>query len=328
MMKLYSCTVFALLCLLMVGCEEIVEIDSGVYISDAIVFEGVITNEGPPYFFRLSKPVNISEDNKSLYPGIDDAMIVVTDVTEGIRDTMQITNPYPDYGGIFYDYYNYSTKRKERTAINDLFENACNGIYVTTKIYGIEGHSYSLDIYYNGKHFESDVQKMEPALVITGLKSKKVDLGEKGEKLAPCISFINPPGENYYLFYEYAYSYTNYSLSRPNTLFGGRENWAYSVLSDGHLDKSVVDFIIDDGENPLGYPSGWNYVSGDSLYIWAQTISKSCYDVYDQIIKQFRTDGGAYTPVPANIKSNISGNIYGCFRVSSASEKWILAKDH
>ena len=30
-------------------------------------------------------------------------------------------------------------------------------------------------------HFESDVQKMAPARIITDLKVTKVDLGEKGE---------------------------------------------------------------------------------------------------------------------------------------------------
>lgn len=57
------------------------------------------------------------------------------------------------------------------------------------------------------------------------------------------------------------------------------------------------------------------------MFVLAQTISRSCYDVYHQMIDQLRTDGGAYTPAPGNIKSNISGgNVYGCFRVSAVSE--------
>ena len=59
-------------------------------------------------------------------------------------------------------------------------------------------------------------------------------------------------------------------------------------MSDEYLEENVVDFLIDDGENPLGYPPGWDYPMGDSVYVWAQTISKSCYDVFDQMI----------TPVP------------------------------
>lgn len=105
----------------------------------------------------------------------------------------------------------------------------------------------------------------------------------KGETIAPCISFINPPGDNYYLFSFYPWSYTHFSFSRPNVIFGG-----------------------------------------DSLYVWALTISESCYKVYDQMLEQLRTDGGAYTPTPTSIKGNISGGVYGCFKVSAVSEKGIL----
>ena len=42
------------------------------------------------------------------------------------------------------------------------------------------------------------------------------------------------------------------------------------------------------------------------------------------MLKQFRTDGGAYTPSPSSITGNIRGGVvYGCFRVSAASEKGI-----
>ena len=40
--------------------------------------------------------------------------------------------------------------------------------------------------------------------------------------------------------------------------------------------------------------------------------------------EQLRTDGGAYTPTPTSITGNISGGVYGCFRVSAVSEKGIL----
>lgn len=324
MMKYFSFLAGLLLCTFLAGCEEEIEIDSSEYISDAIVFEGVITNERPPYFFRLTKPVSLSEDNKGYYQGVDDAMMVVTDVTEGVRDTMKLVPHRPGYGGVFFYYYDYAAQRNDSAVINGMYEYACNGVYVTTKIYGVEGHSYSLDIYHDGKHFKSGVEKMEPALDITDLTSKKVDMGGKGKTYAPCISFVNPPGENYYLFYEYAYSYTNFVLSSPGMLFGASNVWAYSIVNDKHMEEDVRDFIVDDGENAFGYGPGWGYVSGDSLYVWAQTISKSCYDVYYQMIEQLRTDGGAYTPVPSNIKGNISGGVYGCFRVSSASEKGIL----
>ena len=324
MIKSASYISCVLLVLLMSGCEKVFDVDLSGYVSDAIVFEGTVTNERPPYFFHLTRPAAITGGDYYNYEGIDDAVIVITDITEGIRDTLQYVKPRRE-NFVYYDYYNYDKKRNETDYVNSVSENAADGVYVTTKLYGIEGHSYSLDIYYAGKHFESDVQKMEPALIITDLKVTKVDLGEKGETFAPCISFINPPGENYYLLSFFPWSYTRAKpFTRPGTLFGAESRWRYSVLSDEHLQENVVDFAVDDGENAFGYPNGWGYDhSSDSVYVWAQTISKSCYDVFDQMLKQFRTDGGAYTPAPSSITGNISGGVYGCFRVSAASEKGI-----
>lgn len=324
MIKSASYILCVLLGLFMSGCEKVFDVDLSGYVSDAIVFEGTVTNERPPYFFHLTRPAAITGGDYYNYEGIDDAVIVITDVTEGIRDTLQYVKPRFE-NHVYYDYYNYDKRRKEEASVNGIYRNSAGGLYVTTKLYGIEGHSYSLDIYYAGKHFESDVQKMEPALIITDLKVTKVDLGEKGETFAPCISFINPPGENYYLFSFYPWSSTHFTFSKPNTLFDANSNWRYSILSDEHLQENVVDFAVDDGENAFGYPNGWGYDhSSDSVYVWAQTISKSCYDVFDQMLKQFRTDGGAYTPSPSSITGNIRGGVvYGCFRVSAVSEKGI-----
>ena len=314
------------LCLLFLlsGCEEEFDVDIPDSMLDGIVFNGVITSENPPYFFLLRKPALISGQDGQ-YEGIEDATMIVTDCTDGIKDTMQVLHPYDDYGGVFYDYYDYYQKKSARVAVNPGHDNiSCRGMYATTKIYGIEGHYYQFDIFYGGKHYKSDIQRMESALPITDMKLKRFDFNEKGHTWAPCISFINPFGvDNYYLFQLNANSYTNYSLKHPQFLLSSGQFWGYSILSDEYLEENVVDFLIDDGENPLGYPPGWDYPMGDSLYVWAQTISRSCYDVFDQMIRQFRSDGGAYTPAPSSVGSNISGRAYGCFRVSAVSEKGI-----
>lgn len=323
MAKYFSYISFLLLGTFISGCEEVVDIDLSGYLSDAIVFEGNVTNERPPYFFHLTRPSAISGDNYNDYEGIDDAVIIITDVTKGIKDTLQYVPASVEGNYVYYYYYDYDKKRKE--VISVLPKKSVGGMYVTTKLYGIVGHSYSLDFYCDGKHFESEAQKMDPPLVITDLKVNKVDLGEKGETIAPCISFINPPGKNYYMFSFYPWSYTHFTFSLPHFLFREDGNWRYSILSDEHLEENVKDFVVDDGENALGYPDGSGYIPvGDSLYVWALTISESCYKVYEQMLEQLRTDGGAYTPTPTSIKGNITGGVFGCFRVSAVSEKGIL----
>lgn len=330
MMKRSLLSVWFFLCIFLAGCEEQIDIDAVEYVSDAIVVDGLVTNEALPYFFRLTKPVGLSENNKSLYEGIDDAKMVLTDVTEDVKDTLALVPSYQvEWGRTVFHYYNYFTQTKDTLWVHEGNVGRNAGVYITTKIRGTEGHSYTLDIYHDGKQYQSDVQKMEPALNITDMKYQLVDLGEKGKSPAPCISFTNPQGPNYYLFYHYPYSYvTCDGVSQIYRLFGGKDGWSYSIVKDDYLEEDVKDFIIADGENAYGYGPGWNYWASDSLYVWAQTISKSCYDVYHQMIDQLRTDGGAYTPTPTNIKSNISGgNVYGCFRVSAISEKGVKVKE-
>lgn len=329
MMKLFSFPTWLFFCSFLAGCEEPIDMDTAEYLSDAVVFEGVVTNESVPYCFRLTRPLSLSASDKSLYEGIDDAMMVLTDVTEDVKDTLALVSSYhSDWGGTYFHYYNYFTQANDTLWVLDGRVRPEAGIYVTTRIRGTEGHSYMLDIYHGSKHYQSDVQKMEPALDITDVKYRLVDLGVKGKSPAPCISFTNPPGPNYYLFDHSPYSYR---LSDNNTqlyrLLNGMKFWTYSIVKDEYMEEEVKDFIVADGENAYGYGPGWNYFASDSMFVLAQTISRSCYDVYHRMIDQLRTDGGAYTPAPGSIRSNISGgDVYGCFRVSAVSEAGVAVE--
>lgn len=317
---LYKVAVF-LLPLFLFACEERFRMDLSGDAANGIAFNGIITNSTPPYFFQLTKPASFSMERYT-YGGIEDAEIVITDVTAGIEDTLQYLPPDFSQGGIVYSFYNYAAKKNDRTSINSMYENQCRGVYVTTKIYGIEGHTYALDINYNGVHHTAQ-ETMVPKTLITDLKGIEVDLGEKGKRWAPCISFLNRQDEeNYYLFFTEHYSTNVIPLSNLNSLFLGGDTWRYSILSDEHLPENVIDYIIDDGEDTFGRPPGSNYPSGsDSLFVCLQSISKPCYDIFDQMIKQIRYDGGTYSPTPTSIPGNISGNVWGCFRVSAATEK-------
>ena len=103
--------------------------------------------------------------------------------------------------------------------------------------------------------------------------------------------------------------------------------WTYSIVKDDYMEEEVKDFIVADGENAYGYGPGWNYFASNSMFVLAQTISRSCYDVYHRMIDQLRTDGGAYTPALGSIRSNISGgDVYGCFRVSAVSEAGVAVE--
>ena len=64
----------------------------------------------------------------------------------------------------------------------------------------------------------------------------------------------------------------------------------------------------------------WSYPIADSIWVQMHSISENCYNVYDRMIKQIRSDGGTFSNRPASVKSNISNGAYGIFRVSAISE--------
>lgn len=312
-------------CLLLLSCEEEFDINVPDNIAKGIVFQGLISNCTPPYFFQLTKPAAISAEDR-YYEGIEDASIVIEDVTAGIKDTLILVQPQGgEYSGVYYNYYNYHTQKEDVEITSSIKLNKGRGIYVTTKIYGIEGHTYTLNIYYKGEHYVA-TETMVPKTIITDLKVQKIDLGGKGLSWGPIISFKNQPGvDNYYLFHVDAHSASSDKMSSINRLLDTSENWSYSIISDEYLNDEVVDLLISDGENVKRLNPGSSYpYFGDTIFVTLESLSRACYDVYDRSIMQLRTDGGAYTPIPTSVKSNISGNVWGMFRVSAYSEKYKL----
>lgn len=322
--------IYAQLCMILLigmfaSCEEEITWGSD-YLDDKIVFDGFLSNVSPPYFFRLTYPSEIRKpDNENgIYKGVTDVEIVISDITDGIKDTLV----KPEYEYLQYfdrtliTYYDYYLKKK---VTEEYAGKSYDGIYVTTKLYGLEGHEYVLDINYKGKHYTAK-DKMVAHTPITNLKVKELEIQGKGVAGVPCISFLNRPNEdNYYLL---VHTGTGTGIVKAITgidSFNGNALWPISILSDEFLEENVVDFAVEDGywyHNSL--PGSAFLPHGDSICVIMQSVSKECYNIYDQMIKQIKSDGGAYTPYPANIKSNISdGEVWGCFRVSAISYKAI-----
>lgn len=302
-----------------ISCEEVFSYRSDEF-SGGIAFDGKITNQPPPYFFRITSVAPFGElDNE----GIAGAIVVITDETAGIRDTLKELEPIVDGGNQGYVYYDYHAQKMEDYWFIVKPRNQL-GVHVTTKIYGIEGHTYSLDIEYKGEHYTAR-ETMVSSTPITNFKIKIIDLGPKGKSAAPCISFVNRPNEdNYYLFYYYPYSVNTYNVHYIAHLFDAHDNWNYTLLSDEHLEENVVDYVVSEGMLLRGMMPGIGYPSmHDSIYIYMYSLSSSCYVGYGDMIKQVATDGGAYSPAPSNIRGNISGNIFGLFQVSAISERGI-----
>ena len=99
------------------------------------------------------------------------------------------------------------------------------------------------------------------------------------------------------------------------------------ILEHGYSVRKVEEIVksLSEGESVKRlYPQSGYPVSADTIFVTLQSLSKACYDIYDKAIEQMRTDGGAYSPTPTSVKSNISGNVWGMFRVSAYSKKYGL----
>lgn len=282
----------------------------------------VITNEPPPYFFSLSKPSGgLGEYVSRGYERINDAEIVIIDQTVGVRDTLKNAEltPYNDFR--YYDHY----RHKEVTVpIKWDKGETPGGLYVTTKIYGIENHIYELHIKYKGKEYTA-CERMVPKTPIDKIIMKRVDMGEGEHNEVPCISFKNPMEEhNYYLFYIDSFSSKTFRIASIYNLYCGMTNsggWPFSILDDKYLTENVEDYAVSVGEQfILPNRPTWSYPIADSIWVQMHSISENCYNVYDRMIKQIRSDGGTFSNRPASVKSNISNGAYGIFRVSAISE--------
>ena len=312
---------------LCIACEE--PFDVGMPIpEDAIVFDGVITDEPPPYYFVLSKPsTKLKYPENRSFDRINDAEIVIVDLTTGIRDTLQNAKltGYQDFR--FYDHY----RDKDVTVyMKWLPGETPGGLYVTNKIYGVENHTYELHIKYKGKEYTA-CERMVPKTPIDKIVMKRIDTGEGEPNETPCISFYNPPEEhNYYLLKTDFCSSKVLRVASVYNLYYGTTNsagWPYSILDDEYLAENVIDYVVSEGEQfVLPNRPGFSYPVSDSIWIKMQSISENCYQVFDQMIKQIRSDGGTFSPRPTSVKSNIDNGAYGIFRVSAISEIYFYKK--
>ena len=119
---------------LCIACEEPVDVGMPIP-EDAIVFDGVITDEPPPYYLVLSKPsTKLKYPENRSFDRINDAEIVIIDQTVGVRDTLKNAEltPYNDFR--YYEHYRIIVLT---VTIKWYKVESPVGLYVTSKIYGI-----------------------------------------------------------------------------------------------------------------------------------------------------------------------------------------------
>lgn len=271
-----------------------------------IVLDGVLSNEKPPYYFRLTKTAAFSNASNE---GIQDALLILSD-DAGTKDTLRPLH-----------YMDVITKGYgENDPVIDSLQYA--GFYQTTKIVGREGRCYTMSVYYEGKLYEAS-ETMPYSILIDSVSLAKKHLESKNETvLCPIVNFRNPLDvDNFYLF--------TFKKETPETMmYANLKVWQVSVLEDTYLPEYVTDFNLNDGEDARGYEEGFLFYLSerDTNIVRLNSITKACYNYYSDLIKQIRFDGGAFTPTPLTVRGNLSNGALGYFRVSSVSEAKVMYK--
>ena len=260
-----------LTCILMIaiilftGCEKIINVDL-VEAKPQLVIEGLITDGTGPYTVKLSKTG--SYFNKVVLPLVSKAVVVISD-NRGTIDTLKESKP---------------------------------GIYLTSKIRGIPGRTYSLmvlsdKIKYTASstmfsHVNIDLLKLEKSYSSgTGLG----DIGQAEIRVEIICYFQDPLEKNYY-----------------RTV----------VLNDSQADGN---FKFYDDEYTNGKKTGLQVKRakiGDKINVELMSLDKSTFEYY-RTLSDLLNSNPIFGSTPVNPNTNLTNGALGFFGAFAISTKTI-----
>jgi hypothetical protein len=88
-------------------------------------------------------------------------------------------------------------------------------------------------------------------------------------------------------------------------------------------------YVLNDygvGENIDGVPSSVYYAPGDTARVEMYSITRDGFVFYNDLATILTSDGGMFSPPPANPRSNISNGALGFFQVSAMHYKDVILK--
>jgi len=251
--------------ILFTGCEKIINVDL-VEAKPQLVIEGLITDGTGPYTVKLSKTG--SYFNKVVLPLVSKAVVVISD-NRGTIDTLKESKP---------------------------------GIYLTSKIRGIPGRTYSLmvlsdKIKYTASstmfsHVNIDLLKLEKSYSSgTGLG----DIGQAEIRVEIICYFQDPLEKNYY-----------------RTV----------VLNDSQADGN---FKFYDDEYTNGKKTGLQVKRakiGDKINVELMSLDKSTFEYY-RTLSDLLNSNPIFGSTPVNPNTNLTNGALGFFGACAISTKTI-----
>jgi len=254
-------TLLLITCIGFSSCEKVINLDLD-NTSPKLVIEGNIYNQPGPYIVKVTRTVGFDEANN--YPAVSGATVVI-DNNHGIKDTLSETTP---------------------------------GMYLTSKINGIPGYTYSLSVTVDKTTYTAS-STMPAAIGIDSIFFEKFIIGNfdmvsiKFQDHADIL--------NYYRIVEY---------------YNGKREPDFYTISDDVYDGRVITYSIFATED-----NDFLFNTGDEITIRLESIDKGVYD-YFRTAAENSIDSQSSTP--ANPLSNISNGALGYFSASAFTSKSIV----
>jgi hypothetical protein len=252
------------------GCQKVINVD----LNDAapvIVIEGLINDRRGPYTVTISK--SGSYFNQPVLEKVSGAQAIITDNT-GLADTL-----------------------KETTA----------GLYVTTKIRGIPGRTYTLNVLSDNIEYTGTTTMFSHVNIdsLTLVKSdvQHFDFGGNNKNdlnLEIHCFFRDPVEKNYYR----VKVFKNDSINTQN----------YRLYDDQYTNGEETEFRVA------------NATAGDTFRIELSSLDKSTYGYY-RTLEDLLNTNPFFGSTPANPNTNLNNGALGYFGACAVSSKTIIITD-
>jgi hypothetical protein len=229
------------------SCEKVIHLDLK-NSTPKIVIQGNIYDQLGPYIVKISNSVNF--EASSNYPPVSGANVTISD----------------------------------NTGQNEVLKEPTAGTYITSKLRGVPGRTYTLSVKIGNQNYLS-AATMPPAVAIDSIYfSSSLFSGE----MITTVRLLDPPFiANYYRLV--------YFINRV-------QQKAFYVLDDELFQGATIRYAL------LSRGNNIKLVKGDQVTVWLESIDHGVFEY-------FRTAGsdGGESASPANPVSNISNGALGYF---------------
>jgi len=252
------------------ACQKVINVDLN-NAAPRIVIEGLITDRPGPYTIKISK--SGSYFNQPVLPPVTGAEVNITD-DSGTVDTLKETMP---------------------------------GIYITTKIHGTTGRTYTLKVISETQEY-TGISTMYSHVRIDSVNLTKTESLHFG--LGGGTNNVNRVDLNCFFKDPYEKNFYRLKVSGSDTTI----NENYRLFDDQYTNGQEIELRAARAK------------AGDTIRIELYSLDKQTYGYYRTLEDLLRTNP-FFGSTPANPNTNLTNGALGYFGVSAVSYKTIAITD-